>query len=354
MASASMRFVTVLALAWTLAAGAEAAVGTVDWCAANLTVSAGGGGTTGSGAADPPCHGWWELDQAYLATDAVSRIAGRPWWATGGTSVAIGAGAASGWGEAHADPAAGTVRVRSGAFNYGGPYSNCETWFGTFPPPTEWGESTAQGSVHQFVTVAAPGPGPVPITASFDLEGTLQAADFRTTGVRGALLLTKVLDADAYFGTPAAPVWQPSDFGRIDDILGTWGDYQTYYDAVAPGTAEHLGLVLFGQTEGPAPGFVVTDYPVDESQTVGADVEPGDMILMELIVSAWATIGNPGMLDADIRYLWAEFDQTATAGLTSTDPQVTFVPTQIPTIPEPATLALVAAGAALLLRRRRR
>jgi hypothetical protein len=246
-------------------------------------------------------------------------------------------GAASAWAEVSANAAAGSAALEVEAFNYGVPDPPFP-----IPPYGEWGEASSYAYLRTTWEVASTDPSlelgdPVELELSLLLDGIFDLHPITDPDRgRGSARLTFMLNHSA------DTVWLEEDF------------YLDEYRYLGPGS---FADVLAGYSSGAIDfqGYGVTDVdgPVSLGETRAIMVQVGDVVTLEVAVSASVVIENTNTEGlTDPFYIEGDFAQTFSQSFEATTPGA-----RLTLVPEPSTVVMVTAGLsglAILGRRRKR
>jgi hypothetical protein len=245
----------------------------------------------------------------------VTAEAGSKWWCdVPGCSISFGPGAGLGWGTVTANPATSLIQTRAGALSMA---NSIAQWTVPIPgggsiliTPPYWGEALTTSYVRSAWQIVSTDPSVevgdlVTVTASLDLEGTLEVGD--KTYVKTALMLNSDAKANSSWLLGNESV----SMGTVEDMIGMNADFAyRYFTTAVPGSILH-------------------------TDTLPQTFAVGDLIVMETLLVAFAGVPNVG----SPKEVWARFDQTLQSSLVANTPGVMLVP-----VPEPATWAMLLAG----------
>ncbi|MCE5322948.1 hypothetical protein LLG46_06495 [bacterium] len=290
------------------------------------------GARTDSGQADPGPYGNWTIE-ASECKGTTSLTSGSEWWTSGSTGIIINPGTCMGWSTANVDPATGTIGIRTGARNYGGPtepYSIYVPWLGhdiSYPPPSTWGYASCYAYMSRLVQVQSDGTlstgDIVDIEANATINGEFQNennADASSTSVDAVMFVSKLTEADF------------STFNGGASYLD-WSDVTSIYEM---GMQEsYLGCDRYTN-------YSTTSADVDGQMNVAAQAAVGDYLVVETMIKITAEVENS--FNESGREAWSEFGDTLTSSLAANTPGALLTPYNLSQVPEPAGILAIMCG----------
>lgn len=307
------------------------------------------GGSVVGGAGELDSNPAVFANESLAGAGALSLAGGQPWFcSTPGCSVSVGPLAGLAWAEAATNPFAGSIGLRTGAFQNGGPAPlNCATLPGGIEicqPVDPWGAASAYGYNSRYVEVTSDGtlaPGAaVDVRAAVDVTGAFtddlvsgDAVDEPTGTLQAVIFVSRI------GSTASDPYWNSGpylNYGSVADILG---------DPAVHG-GELLGVLNFvtDSLNGIDVTPLLADFTIAHSGDMLVNAAVGDRLLFETMLYVTTVLRN----DSRGHVAWSEFDQTLSSNLTALTPGAALA-----TIPVPPALPLLAAGLLALARRRR-
>jgi hypothetical protein len=290
------------------------------------------GATTESGQANPGPYGNWSIETSEGA-GTTSLTSGSEWWTSGSTGIVVLPGAGMGWSTATADPSTGTIGIRAGARNYGGPtapYTVYVPWLGhdiSYPPPSIWGSASCYTYMSRLVQVQSDGTlstgDLVNIQANATISGEFQnenTADASSTGVDAIVFVSKLTGSDFSSFNEGAPYL-------------TWSDVTSIFEM---GLQEsYLG---FGR---------YTEYSTESMDVLGdiniaAQAAVGDYLVIETLIKVTTEVKNS--FNESGYEAWSEFGDTMTSSLSTSTTGALLTPYGFTPVPEPGGVVAITVG----------